>query len=45
MFVMYHCLVVTSLVFGNERLYVTEKGIISARIGLKAFKIDLLLRL
>ena len=33
------------LIFGNERLYVMEKGIMSARIGLEVFKSDLLLRL
>ena len=45
MFVMYQCLFITSLVFGNKRLYVTEKGIMSARIGLEVFKSDILLRL
>ena len=45
MSIMCHCLFRTSLVFGNERLYVTEKGVMSARIGLEVSKSDLLLRL
>ena len=45
MFVMYQCLFITSLVFGNEMLHVTKKGIMLAQIGLKDFKSDLLLRL
>ena len=35
----------TSLVFDNERLYVTEKRVTSARIVLEVFQSDLLLRL
>ena len=45
MLIMCQCLFTTSLVFGNEGLYVTEKEIMSARIGLEVFKSDLLLRL
>ena len=38
MLVMCQCLFITSLVIDNKRLQVTEKGIMSARIGLQIFK-------
>ena len=44
-FFMCQCFFITSIEFGNERLYVTEKRIMPARIGLEIFKSDLLLRL
>ena len=43
MFIMCQCLFTTSLVFGNQSLYITEKKNTWARIGLDAFKSDFLL--
>ena len=45
MFSMYQCLFIAFLVFGNEKLYVKEKGTMSTQIGLEVLKTDLLLRL
>ena len=45
MFITCQCLFLAFLVLSNERLYVTEKGIMSARIGLEVFKSNLLLKL
>ena len=45
MFIMCQCLFVTSLVFGNERLFITEKRVMLAQIGLEVYKSDLLSRL
>ena len=44
-FSMCRCLFIASLVFGNEKLYVTKKGIMSTQIGFEVLKSDLLLRL
>ena len=44
MFIMCLCLLITSLVFGNERFYVTEKRIMLAQIGLAFYKSELLSR-
>ena len=45
MFITCQCLFLAFLVLSNERLYVKEKGIMSARIGLEVFKSNLLLKL
>lgn len=45
MFSMFQCLFIAFLVFGNEKLYVKEKGTMSTQIGLEVLKTDLLLRL
>lgn len=45
MFSMFQCLFIAFLVFGNEKLYVKEKGTMSTQIGLEELKSDLLLRL
>ena len=45
MFSMAQCLSVASLVFDNEKLYITEKGIMSVQTGLEVLKSILLLRL
>lgn len=41
MFTMRLCLFVTSLVFSNERFYVTEKRVILAQIGSEFYKSEL----
>ena len=45
MLIMCQCLFTNSLAFGNERLNVMMKRIMSARTGLEVFKSDILLRL
>ena len=35
---MCQCLSITSVIFGSEEIYVTEKGIISAQIDLRGFQ-------